>query len=547
MGVDDYHRADPVLREHLDRRLGPEARKRAEPVLDEVGRTAAQRAASLADDANANPPTLRRYDKHGDRVDAVDLHPSYEAMQDIAYGELGLVAMGYGDDRVPRPLQFAACYLFSQGEQGLYCPVALTDGTALLVDRYGEGRARDLAFERLTARDRSDRWEGAMFLTERAGGSDVGAAETTAQRGEDGTVRLHGRKWFCSNANAEVWSVLARPQGAPGGTEGLGLYLVPRHLEDGSRNAFRLERLKDKLGTRSMATGEIELDGAEAIELGGAGTGFEQMEDMLVLSRVHNSIAAAGLARRCLVEAVAYARDRGAFGKTLDEHALHRRVLLDLALDWEASLVLSLEAGHRMEQAWFGDDEEAADLLRALTPLTKNYTARVAVDAASEACECLGGNGYVEDWVTPRLLRDAQVLPIWEGTTNILSLDTLRAAEEGAVETLLGDLEGRLDAAPAPDAVVDGLRDATDDLTRRLLGLREASQAEARARARDLCFDLARTTCATLLAENADDRRGELVAEAYLEKALGEGNDVRTGIAVDAYDVVVDGAVVETT
>ncbi len=561
MTLTNFFLADPVLWTHLEPRLRGGEAKRLEGLLQEMGEVAAGELDALAHEANANPPTLKRYDRFGDRVDEVHHVPAYDRMREIAY-ESGLVWRGYAEASeggVSRPGQFALSYVFAQAEQGLYCPVCLTDGTALLTDRYADEATREAVLPRLLADDVGDLWEGAMFLTETAGGSDVGANETVAKPTGDGAWELHGRKWFCSNAGAESWMVLARPAGAPEGTRGLGLFLVPRVLEDGSRNDFRLERLKDKLGTRSMATGEIELTGTRAIMLGGPGEGFERMAEMLTLSRVHNSVASAAAARRALVESVTYGREREAFGKRLVDHPLHRAVLVDLSLEWEASLVLALECASQMEDAWFpnrwGDDgEEAPDseraerILRSLTPLAKLYTAKVAVEAASEACENLGGNGYVEEFVTPRLLRDAQVLPIWEGTTNILSLDVLRAAREGALVTLVETLAERLREAPVDrEGAAQPLTGRMAVVATRLEELGELSQEEAQVGARDLAMDLARVACAVLLGERADAERGRLVFEAYVEKHFGSPTDrsVRDEAALEHFDVVVGEAVRE--
>jgi acyl-CoA dehydrogenase len=274
-----------------------------------------------------------------------------------------------------------------------------------------------------------------MFLTERRGGSDVGGAtETRGERAADGSWRLHGAKWFCSNANAEIILALARmPDGAPG-TRGLGLFLLPRTLPNGTANdGIVVQKLKEKLGVRSMATGEIELRGASAFLIEGEGKGFLAMAEMVNVSRLYNAIASVAIARRSLREGQRNALWREAFGKRLAEQPLYVRGLVELANDVRGALLLTFDAVNAL-------DREDRPLLRGLTPLAKAGTARLAVDAASAACEMLGGNGYIEEWVTPRLLRDAQVLPIWEGTTNVQALDLLRAAtKERALEALVAD------------------------------------------------------------------------------------------------------------
>lgn len=286
-----------------------------------------------------------------------------------------------------------------------------------------------------------------MFLTEKTGGSDVGATTTLARPAPDGTWRLTGDKWFCSNANANVTLTLARmPDGAPG-TRGLGLFLLPARLPDGSPNpGLRRVALKDKLGVRSMATAECELRDAHAHLITGEGKGFLAMADMVNLSRLYNAVASVGIARRALREGRKNGAWRGAFGKPLRDHPLYARAGAALSTEVRGALLFVLDTADTFDRAAAGDARAHA-LLRGLTPQAKAMTARLAVDAASQACEMLGGNGYVKPWVTERLLRDAQVLPIWEGTTNVQALDFLRAcAKERAAEALVDDGLARLPA-----------------------------------------------------------------------------------------------------
>jgi alkylation response protein AidB-like acyl-CoA dehydrogenase len=280
----------------------------------------------------------------------------------------------------------------------------------------------------------------------------VGATGTRAVR--DGEHwRLFGEKWFCSNVDAEAILTLARPDGAPEGTRGLGLFLVLRD-RDGRRNGLRIDRLKDKLGVRSMPTGEVTLDGAVGELVGDVGAGFKQMAEMLNLSRMYNAVCSIGLARRAIHESTEYLRARRTFGRPAIEHALVRETLADLNAEEIGGKHLVFTLTHHLGRA---DQGSAPDqlLVRILTPLVKYATAKTAVWAASEGIELHGGNGYIEDSVMPRLLRDAQVLPVWEGTTNILVLDALRAcAKTAAHEALLEDIARRCAAAPAAMARV---------------------------------------------------------------------------------------------
>jgi alkylation response protein AidB-like acyl-CoA dehydrogenase len=307
-----------------------------------------------------------------------------------------------------------------------------------------------------------------MFLTEKEGGSDVGQCTTVAKK--DGDVyRLYGSKWFCSNVDADVVMILARPEGAGPGTRGLGLFLLPKTLPNGKRNGYRIDRIKDKLGVRSMPTGEVTLDGAEAYLLGGPGQGFHQMTEMLNLSRLYNAMASVSLMRRSLLEAVSWADGRVAFGKKLTEHPLMQEMLLDLAAEQRGALLWAFRCVELLDKV---DGGKAATgekkLLRMLTPMLKYYTAKKCMWASSEGLEVLGGNGFIEDWPMARVLRDAQVLPIWEGSSNVLVLDAFRAIrKESAHEAFFAELD-RL-AAEAPSDLQPRLAKMREELTQALL------------------------------------------------------------------------------
>src|SRR5438477_6757393 len=283
-------------------------------------------------------------------------------------------------------------------------------------------------------------------MTEQQGVSDVGANLVEARR-ENGHWRLHGRKYFCSNVGGEVVLALARPEGGQPGTRGLGLFLIPRVLPDGTRNCYRIDRLKDKLGTRAMATGEVTLEGAHAELVGDLERGFAQMTAMLNITRLHNAITAAAIMRRAVMLATAYAAQREAFGRNLQDHPLHREVLDQMACEADGALYLTMRMAQLLGRIEAGTaDAIEVTLFRVGIALAKLYTGKQAVSVASEAIECFGGQGYMEDTALPRLLRDAQVLPIWEGTTSVLSLDVLRVLRKPeALAALAGELI-RLDA-----------------------------------------------------------------------------------------------------
>jgi hypothetical protein len=359
-------------------------------------------------------------------------------------------------------------------------------------------------------------------MTEKAGGSDVGAIETIA-RNEAGTWRLYGEKWFCSHTDADVALMLARPEGAPPGTRGLALFALPRRLRNGARNAWRIVRLKDKLGTKSMASGEIRLEGAEAYLVGDATQGLKQMMEQVNLSRLSHGVRAAAMMRRCVNEALMVARHRSAFDRTIIDYPLLRRQLMKLIVPTEQALSVAFAAADAMGRANAGDAEAEAEL-RILTPLLKLRACRDNVPVATGAMEVRGGNGYIEDWVNARLVRDAQVGLLWEGTSNINALDVITRAVGKAQghRALQAMLRRRLgSASPLPDAFRNRLEATLD----RAVALAEdVAAARAEPQARRAATALYDAASAVLLAWEASrpgaDARRALVARFVLAHRL---------------------------
>ncbi|SCC81167.1 acyl-CoA dehydrogenase family protein [Saliniramus fredricksonii] len=459
----NLYRADTALRALLPLYMPPDLLAHLEPHLDRLGLDITTRLDDLAASADRNTPILHHRNRAGQDDQRLEKHPDYVALERIAFGELGLAAMSHRGGVLgwPEPLppiaKYALTYLFVQSEFGLCCPVSMTDSLTRTLRKFGDPDLVARHLPALTAGDLDGLAQGAMFMTEQGAGSDVGASTVRATRDEAGNWRLHGDKWFCSNADADLAMVLARPEGAPAGTRGLGLFLMPRRCEDGSHNAYRIVRLKDKLGTRSMASGEIALEGAFAWPVGRIDDGFRQMTEMINVSRLSNGVRAAGLMRRSLHEALHVARHRKAFGRRLIDLPLMRRQLLKLILPTEQALSMTLYTAEALRRADAGSNE-AGPVLRLLTALLKFRACRDARKVAGDAMEVRGGCGYIEEWINPRLLRDSHLGSIWEGTSNIIALDVVRTTRKlDSARALERELTTAMDARPTipPDLRTD--------------------------------------------------------------------------------------------
>lgn len=524
----NFYRIDPAFRALLDLYVEPALRAHVEPHFDALGALAGGCLDELAAAADRHPPVLHPRDRLGRDEEWIEYHPAYRAMEEIAFGRFGLHAMSHRGGVLdwPEPLppivKYGFQYLFVQAEFGLMCPVSVTDTSIAVIRRYGDEALQRRLLPRMLSQDVAELWRGTQFITEQAAGSDVGALGTVA-RHEAGAWRLYGEKWFGSHADAEVALVLARPDGAPPGTRGLALFAMPRRLEDGRRNRYRIVRLKDKLGTRSMATGEIRMDGAFAWLIGEPGQGFKQMLDQVNLSRLSHGVRAAAMMRRCLNEALVVARHRTAFGRRLIDMPLVRRQLLKILVPTEQALSMYGYTADVMARADRGD-ERARTLLRLLTPLYKFRACRDNPAVATGAMEIRGGNGYVEDWVNARLVRDAQVGLLWEGTSNIVALDAIARAvgRSRAHEVLAGSLEALLaQAVGVPGELLDRLRRAVGRAV--AFAAEVAADGDAAEAARLAAGALYHTTTAVLMAWEASrtgDERRSLLADLVLRHRL---------------------------
>jgi alkylation response protein AidB-like acyl-CoA dehydrogenase len=393
-------------------------------------------------------PVLTQWDAWGNRIDRIDVSPLWQEAQVLA-ARYGMVAAGY-ETRLgahARTHQFAIVHVLGPSLDVYSCPLAMTDGAARTLLASGNKALIDRCVPLLTSRDPKLMWTSGQWMTERTGGSDVSQSETIAKL--DGAQwRLFGTKWFTSATTSNMALTLARPEGNPEGSRGLALFYVELRDGNGRLRNIQVNRLKDKLGTRKVPTAELTLDGTPATLVGAPNDGVRQITPMLSITRTWNAISAVSAMRRGLALARDFARRRKAFGALLVDKPLHADTLAALEAEYAGAFCLAFRSAHLIGILEHGHDDAAERLARALVPIAKLTTGKQAVAVTSEAIEACGGAGYVEDTGLPRILADAQVLPIWEGTTNVLSLDTLRAlGKGGALEAIASEVEACCAAA----------------------------------------------------------------------------------------------------
>jgi alkylation response protein AidB-like acyl-CoA dehydrogenase len=553
----NWYRTDPTLQFTMAYYLRPDELAVVEPHLERIGELMGGPVARWADETDRNPPRLERYDRWGHDVSRVVMPDSFTQSKRAVLEAQQALRTDARAAKVSSGLAlFASNYLLNQADIGMGCALGTGGGMVQsLVSAYAPADVR----EHVLAKFASGEWAGetAQLLTERTGGSDLGALETTATRTGDAWL-LNGFKWFASNCAGEAFVVLAKPEGAPDSSRGVANFLVLRTRRDGSRNGVRVRRLKDKLGTKSVASGEVEFVDAEAFLLSGEpsadggpsdGKGLGRMMELTNAARLGIALFGLGNARRALVEALCYARQRHAFGGALIDKPLMRRKLAELVVDVEAAQAMVFDGigatNHRQPRGL---------RQRIAVPVTKLRVCRLGITAASDAIEIHGGNGYIETWPVARLLRDAQVNTIWEGPDNILCLDVRRGIEQTqAHETLLARLHDAVSVSD-DDGTTALVARRIEDLDAAITAWTKLDRTVAEARLFPLAQFMGDVYAAALLTEQAAWERAErggerkaLVARLHAQRYLADrgplrGIDAESDEAQQKFDELVDGA-----
>jgi putative acyl-CoA dehydrogenase len=522
---------DKLLISYVKRFCKPELLKEVEKDLSNLGNRVVTDILEMAIDAESNLPQLIQFDAWGNRIDQIKVSKGWKDLESVSAQE-GMIATGYerkyGD--FSRVYQFIKLYLFNPSSALFTCPLAMTDGAAKLIEVHGDEFLKKEIYSHIISRDPKLFWTSGQWMTEKTGGSDVGRSETIAKY-ENGVYKLYGTKWFTSATTSQIAFTLARIEDEKGnsiqGSRGLSLFFVKVHKDDGSLNNIEIHRLKDKLGTKALPTAELTLNGTEARLVGEIGKGVKNISALFNVTRIYNSNTSVAFIRRALALIKDYSKKRFAFGKYLIDHPLHIQTLSDLEIEFQSAFhtmfyTVSLLGKEECNTA----SKEEILTLRLLTPLIKLYTGKQAVGVASEVLELFGGAGYVEDTGLPKLLRDSQVLAIWEGTTNILSLDVLRSIfKEGTLEPFIKNIENRiniislLELNSSKEKVKSELNNLKVFIKENLSQKQDFIETTARI----FSYSLFRLFSASLMLEHADYTKDEsfiLSANRWCQKSL---------------------------
>ncbi|MFQ5570451.1 MAG: acyl-CoA dehydrogenase family protein [Rhodothermales bacterium] len=536
---------DRVLRSYLQRTLPRDVLQNVEGEFRKMGELAGGPLYALQLADLRNEPVLTQWDAWGARIDRVETTRVWQVAERLAT-EYGLVALAFEQQHgaFSRIHQFALIHLFAPSTDIYSCPLAMTDGAARTLLASGNNALIVDALPHLTSRNPEHFWTSGQWMTELAGGSDVSRTETIARQDDGGTWRLYGRKWFTSAITSQMALVLARPEGNPSDSSGLALFFVELRDEKGRLRDIEINTLKDKLGTRKLPTAEITLNGIPAEPVQGLQHGVRAIATMLNITRTWNAVTAVALMRRGLALARDYARKREAFGTLLSKNSLHADTLAGLQAVYEGAFHLTFRVVELLGQAEASSFHHERGgiyhpLLRVLTPIAKLVTGKQVVALTSEVLEAFGGIGYVEDTGLPTLLRDAQVLPIWEGTTNILALDTLRALKEvGGLNVLKAEVKRCAEAVhdPSLSRVIHRATQILDQAEAQLETTTTQGRAATQAGARRFALSLGYALELALLARHAQwslDHENDARAAAAAYR-LATHTDLFTPIELEA-------------
>lgn len=556
---------DKLLQRYLNRILPPEVYANVTNDLKRFGKRIVSEIDQLGRECELNPPSLLQYNSWGKRVDEIITCPAWKRQHAIA-AEEGVIALAYEQQHGEwsRLHQLCKLYLY-QPSSGLYsCPLAMTDGAAKLIHLAPEEDVGPHAFKNLTSRDPVKFWTSGQWMTERQGGSDVASGtETIAVPQADGSYHLYGYKSFTSATDSNMSFTLARIADKSGstiqGSKGLSLFFLETRDSMGRLNNIEIQRLKDKLGTRQLPTAELLLDGAVAYKVGPEGRGVAGIIPILKMTRIHNAIAAVGGMRRLLSLSRDYSTKRKVFGKLICNHALHIQTLARLEVETRGAFLLTMELARLLGLEDVGKSTEHDQLLlRLLVPLAKLYTGKQALKVGSEALESFGGQGYMEDTALPSIVRDAQVLSIWEGTTNVLSLDVLRslAKSHGSVlHAYVDDIQTRLKQVSTVEALAQSC-ELVQKSAHSLVEFAHGNIDQLETAARDFSYSLARTYMGMLLLENAAWKNASqtdiTAAQRWCTKQLNiveqisKHDGYKTSSTKAEFDLVMDGYIVDS-
>lgn len=522
---------DRILRSYLNRKIPKEILGQIEPGLIKLGDRVCNEIYKLGFQAEKEQPVHVPLDSSGKRIDKIEVSKAWERLAETAVEEK-LVATAYerNEGIYSRIHQMVRIYLYGASSAIYTCPLAMSDGAARAIELYAEELKPTL--KKITSTDTKNFWTSGQWMTEKTGGSDVGQTTAVAKK-ENGQYKLYGNKFFTSATTSEMAMTLARIEGAPEGGKGLSLFYVETRNSDGTLNNIKINKLKNKMGTKALPTAELDLEGTPAQLVGGEGNGIKKISSLFNITRIWNACIAACFMRRGLALSKDFAKKRYAFGKYLIDQSLHAETLANIQVEQEAAFLLVMRIAELLgkEEMGQGTKEEAL-VLRILTPITKLYTGKQAIAVSSEVIESFGGAGYMEDTGLPRLLRDSQVLSIWEGTTNVLSLDMLRAIQrENALAPFIQDLMSILSNVKNMElqTLASEVRKQVEEIGAFVKKASTESEDYLQGLAREFSMNLASSYMAALLIEHAEwslknekDKHSLLIAKRWCEKKLGQ-------------------------